>query len=100
KDEANGINRAYLFSFRVHPQYQGKGIGSKLIKKVLNRIKEKGFTEVTIGVDQSDAKLISMYHSWGFTNYIKTKEIDHHGYDLLGKPKKVPPFDLLLKILY
>ncbi|WP_274365663.1 GNAT family N-acetyltransferase [Paenibacillus thermotolerans] len=99
KDEANGINRAYLFSYRVHPDYQGKGIGSRLMKKVLHRILEKGFNEVTIGVEQAEKQLVQMYNAWGFCNFIKTKVIDHHGFDSQGNPKKIPPYNLYLKSL-
>jgi len=51
------------------------------MKKVLQRILENGFDEVTIGVEQT----------------IKTKVVDQHGFDLQGNPKKVPPYDLYLK---
>lgn len=100
RDEANGINRAYLFSFRVHPDHQRKGVGSRLMKEVLQRISEQGFNEITIGVEQSESQLIEMYNSWGFNNLIKTKEIDHHGFDSRGIPKQVAPYHLYLKKLH
>ncbi|GAA4830464.1 hypothetical protein GCM10023310_04410 [Paenibacillus vulneris] len=99
KDEANGINRAYLLSYRVHPDYQGNGVGSCLMNRVLRRIFENGFNEVTIGVEQTEEKLVQMYNAWGFCNFIKTKVIDQHGFDSQGNPKKVPPYDLYLKSL-
>ena len=32
KDEADGVKRAYLCAYRINKEYQGQGIGSKLIK--------------------------------------------------------------------
>lgn len=49
KDQANGINRAYLSAFRVHPDYRGQGLGTRLMERVIERIKEKGFNEVYNG---------------------------------------------------
>lgn len=40
KDEANG---------RVHPDHRRQGLGTKLMQRVIERIKERGFGEVTIG---------------------------------------------------
>lgn len=99
KDEANGIDRAYLCAFRIDREYQGEGLGSKLMKKVIERVKEKSFKEVTIGVDDNADKLIKMYNSWGFEKHVKTKTIDHHNIDLKGNPKKEDPFRIYLKKL-
>ena len=95
-DEADGRNRAYLCAFRVHPDYRGCGIGSSLMKRVLKRVEERGFHEVTIGVAQSDKTLKRIYNSWGFNQYLKTKTVDHHYFDEHGEPKAMSPFDLLL----
>lgn len=89
KDEANGINRAYLCAFRVNKNYQGKGYGSLLMKRVIERIKEKKFNEVTIGIDNKEfEKLKSMYQKFGFTKLIKNTYIDNHYLDRDGNPTK------------
>lgn len=71
KDEANGINRAYLSAFRVHPDYRGQGLGTKLMQRVIERIKEKGFNEVTIGAYHHEPKIQELYKKWGFTEFVK-----------------------------
>jgi len=71
KDEANGINRAYLSAFRVHPDYRGQGLGTKLMQRVIERIKEKGFNEVTIGAYHHEPKIQALYKKWGFTEFVK-----------------------------
>ncbi|WP_425448923.1 GNAT family N-acetyltransferase [Dethiothermospora halolimnae] len=99
KDEANGVNRAYLCAFRIEKDYQGRGLGSKLMKKVIKRIEEKGFNEITIGVDDNDEKLINMYNAWGFDTHIKTTTIDYHNVDDAGNPLKDDPYRIYLKKL-
>ena len=87
KDEANGINRAYLCAFRVNHELQGQGIGSKLLDRVLERVADYGFDEVTIGIDNSNYdKLLHMYTSHGFTKKIKRKYVDDHFIDCNGFP--------------
>lgn len=87
KDEANGENRAYLCAFRIDEGFRGKGLGFKLMKKVLERIKEKGFKEVTIGVDNGDReRLTAMYKGWGFSELVKVQHYDYHYRDENNKP--------------
>lgn len=56
-DYADGKEKAYLMAFRIHEEYQGKGYGTMLMKRVLERIRERGFTKATIGADDYDPKL-------------------------------------------
>ena len=77
KDQANGVDKTYFMAFRIDPKYQGKKLGTDLMKRVLERVKEKGFTKVTIGADDFDPKLDNMYQNWGFTNRIKESSFDY-----------------------
>ena len=87
KDEANGKDRAYLCAFRVQKEFQGKGIGSLLMKKVIYRIKEKGFQEVTIGIDNREyVKLKELYEKFGFNELLKSTYTDNHYFDEEGNP--------------
>ncbi len=70
-EEANGKNRAYLSAFRIHPDHRGQGWGTKLMERVIERIKEKGFTEVTIGAYKHEPQIQKLYEKWGFTEFIK-----------------------------
>ncbi len=89
KDEANGVNRAYLCAFRVEKKFQGKGIGSSLMNRVINRIKEKGFNEITIGIDNREYdKLNNMYERFGFKELLKSTCIDNHYIDENNNPTK------------
>lgn len=70
-EEADGKKRAYLSAFRIHPDYRGQGLGTKLMKRVIERIKAKGFTEVTIGAYKHEPEIQKLYQKWGFTELIK-----------------------------
>jgi len=87
KDEADGKERAYLCAFRVKMEFQGRGLGKKLMQRVLFRVKERGFSEATIGADNDDAeRLTCMYKSWGFSELIKLQNIDYHYIDKNNSP--------------
>ena len=81
--------RAYLYAFRVHQKYQGKSLGNFLIENVLATLKENGYNEFTVGVEDSNARARYMYKKHGFTEPIaRIKESyqgDSYEYDLLLK---------------
>lgn len=79
KDEADGKNRAYLCALRIEEPFRGQGLASKLMTKVLERIRDAGYTEVVIGVDNREyEKLKGMYNTWGFKTHLKQTHYDHH----------------------
>ncbi len=67
-----GKNTAYLSAFRTIPEYQGNGYFGILFKFVLNDLKEKGYTKVTLGVEPNEEKNKKIYNHYGFTEYIKS----------------------------
>ncbi|XMB73214.1 GNAT family N-acetyltransferase [Mycoplasmatota bacterium WC30] len=101
KDEANGIDRAYLCAFRIEKSHQGHGFGKKLMSAVLERVKSQGYKEVTIGIDNNNfAKLKTMYEKMGFINQIKFTNVDYHYRDFKGKPTIYKePYMLKMKVL-
>ena len=99
KDEANGVNRAYLCAFRINKEYQNKGYGQLLMSKVLDRTKELGITEVTIGIDNREYdKLHEFYSKFGFNEVVKEKTIDLHYLNKRGKPQQyMEPYKLMIR---
>ena len=71
--------RAYLFAFRVHKDYQGKGYGKYLIKEVIEILKRKGYSEFTIGVEDDNLKAYHIYHSLGFDELLLRKKEEYQG---------------------
>ena len=81
--------RAYLYAFRVHQKYQGKGLGSFLLENVLLILAENGYREFTVGVEDDNLRARYMYEKNGFKEPIaRIKESyqgDSYEYDLLLK---------------
>jgi|SaaInlStandDraft_4_1057021.scaffolds.fasta_scaffold152120_1 ribosomal protein S18 acetylase RimI-like enzyme len=71
QEQANGKDRAYLSTLRLHPDYRRQGIGTTLINKAFELIKDKGFKEVTIGSYKHEPEIQTLYKKWGFTERIK-----------------------------
>lgn len=71
--------RAYLFAFRVHKNYQGKGYGKYLIKEVIEILKEKGYSEFTIGIEDDNLIAHHIYHSLGFNELLLRKKEEYQG---------------------
>ena len=67
-----GNNTAYLSAFRTIPEFQGRGYFSILFKYMLNDLKEKGYTKVTLGVEPTEEKNKKIYNHYGFIEYIKS----------------------------
>lgn len=71
QEHANGKNRAYLSTLRLHPDYRRQGIGTKLINKALKLIKKYDFNEVTIGAYKHEPEIQNLYNKWGFIESVK-----------------------------
>lgn len=83
--------RAYLFAFRVHKDYQGKGIGTTLLETVIDKLSDDGYREFTVGVEDDNKRARYMYEKYGFITLIARKKESYQGDSY--------EYDLLLKIL-
>ncbi len=63
---------AYLAAFRTNKEYEGKGYFSKLYRFVESDLKERGYTELSLGVGPEAVRNIEIYFHLGFREYIKT----------------------------
>ena len=64
---------AYLCAFRTNEPFRGKGYFSVLFRFMLNDLRDRGYTRVTLGVEPADAENKAIYTHYGFTGYIKTE---------------------------
>ena len=71
--------RAYMFAFRVREDFQNKGYGTYLLKNVLAILKEKGYREFTVGVEDENFRAIHMYQALGFTELLLRKQEEYQG---------------------
>ena len=99
QDEANGLDRAYLCAFRIRKDHQNKGYGKKLMNVVFERIEEKGYTEITLGIDNAEYdKLKYIYDKLGFIILVKETYIDYHYITKDGTPDhSEEPFKIMMK---
>lgn len=71
--------RAYLFAFRIREGFQNKGYGTYLLKSVLDALKEKGYCEFTVGVEDDNLRAIHMYRALGFKELLLRRKEEYQG---------------------
>lgn len=50
----------------VSPAYRGKGVGTEMLAKLIELVKEKGSTAMTLEVRPSNAPALALYRKFGF----------------------------------
>ena len=99
KDFADGKKTAYLCAFRVQEKYRRQGIGTRLIETAVKDLKEKGFTGVTIGVEEAEELNVKLYRRLGFNTKIKDCVEDPCAMNKDMKPDSCDTFWLLHKTI-
>ncbi|WP_013323323.1 GNAT family N-acetyltransferase [Gloeothece verrucosa] len=64
----------YVANLAVHPEYRGRGIGTKLLESCLEKAKGLGSTSVWISVDIDNSRAQKLYESVGF-KMVETKKM-------------------------
>ncbi len=87
-----GDSTAYLSAFRTIPEYQGRGYFSVLFWYMVNDLKARGYTRLTLGVELDEVTNRQIYAHFGFTEYIKSAtetypdgtiiDVDYFGKDI------------------
>lgn len=80
--------RVYLEAFRLNKDFQGRGLGQKLIEYVLSDLEKKGYCEFTIGVEDNNEIAKHIYFKCGFTEPIDKfcgNKFDPYDYTLYMK---------------
>ena len=68
-----------MFAFRVREDFQNKGYGTYLLKTVLSVLKENGYYEFTVGVEDGNFRAIHMYQALGFNELLLRKQEEYQG---------------------
>ena len=82
----------YFIAFRTNEEYRGQGYFSKLFYYMLDDLKNRGYSKVTLGVEPCEVKNRSIYKHYGFDTFIKEeKEVypDGKEVDVLYYSKKL-----------
>lgn len=62
--------RVYVSRMIVKKEYRNCGIGSELLNFLIKKAKEKGYSEMAIGVDKDNENALHMYRKFGFTEVL------------------------------
>ncbi len=62
--------RVYVSRMIVRKEYRNRGIGSEILRFLVSKAKELGFSEMTIGVDKDNASAWHLYEKHGFTEVL------------------------------
>lgn len=64
---SNGVTDAYIQDLMVHPDFQGRGLGSELMNKMIDYLKKAGIYMISVLYDES---LKDFYSRFGFYNLL------------------------------
>ena len=60
------LDEAQITNVAIAPKYRGRGIGSQLMAALIQAVKARGATAMTLEVRPSNAAAIALYTSFGF----------------------------------
>lgn len=60
------FNEGEIMNVAVHPDYRGMGIGTKLMKAIIEKGQEKDIKDIILEARQSNSTAITMYEKIGF----------------------------------
>ncbi len=63
---ADGHTRAYLYSFRVRPEYRSSGLGTRIMEIVEEDIRQRGMTYITLNVAKDNPRAQKLYERRGY----------------------------------
>ncbi|GAB6100260.1 hypothetical protein JCM16358_21390 [Halanaerocella petrolearia] len=66
------INTAYLYGLAIVEEFQGQGLGKRLLDYSLEQLQQLGITNVELTVDPDNHPAIKLYRKFGF------KQVDFH----------------------
>ncbi len=65
-DVADGINRAYLFSFRIKPEWRSQGLGSFMLRFVEEQLLQRGYSSLRLNVARTNPLARNLYEKHGY----------------------------------
>lgn len=63
---ADGMERAYLYSFRIKPKYRSAGLGERLLLTIEDYFRQQGFTYLTLNVAKDNLAAQRFYWRYGY----------------------------------
>ena len=62
--------RIYVSRMIVKKEYRNRGIGSEILTFLIEKVKNMGYSEMTIGVDKDNASALHLYKKFGFNEVL------------------------------
>jgi ribosomal protein S18 acetylase RimI-like enzyme len=66
RELADGENRAYLYSFRIRPQFRSAGLGTRFMQVIMEDLHQRGYRRLTLNVAKTNIRAQALYHRLGF----------------------------------
>ena len=66
REMADGIHRAYMFSFRIRPEYRNNGLGGHVIRFLEEYLLGRGFDTMRINVGRANDEARRLYENHGY----------------------------------
>ncbi len=63
---ADGWQRAYLYSFRIKPQFRNHGLGSQMVNVIEDFLLARHYSRLTLNVARDNTNAIRLYKRLGF----------------------------------
>ncbi|HOU43524.1 MAG TPA: GNAT family N-acetyltransferase [Anaerolineaceae bacterium] len=66
KELADGVERAYLYSFRVRPELRGQSLGTRIHQVVEEDLLQRGYRYITLNVAKENLRAQALYRRLGY----------------------------------
>jgi ribosomal protein S18 acetylase RimI-like enzyme len=63
---SDGLTRAYIYGFRVRPQFRNQGIGTIIMRNLEEDLKKRGFQQATLNVGKENLNARRFYDRLGY----------------------------------
>ena len=67
------FEEAQVMNVAIHPDYRGKGFGTKLFAQLIDEVKSRGATAITLEVRPSNEAAIKLYEKFGLKSVGRRK---------------------------
>jgi ribosomal protein S18 acetylase RimI-like enzyme len=66
KELADGVSRAYIYGFRVKPDYRDSGLGTRMLEAAEQDLIDRRFKWISLNVGQENHGALRFYHGHGY----------------------------------
>ena len=84
---ADGVNVTNINALRIRKEYEGRGYVSQLVHTMEDYARERGYSQITIGVEAVETRNLGIYLHWGYDEFLMSEGEDpelvlYYGKDL------------------